>query len=130
MIATNSFVSLIVKIMLSGFLLKLSLTIIDKTHCFVHLSFNSTLQWFNGISSDVQILLRHVYGAAIVLSSKIPFAAAVFPINLNLYLKDLPLFKMGFFWAADKLGGAKRHSPIPKICHKYRTMIKLELYLT
>ena len=30
----------------------------DKTHCFVHLGFNSTLQLFSDISSDLQKVLR------------------------------------------------------------------------
>ena len=86
---TYNFVSLILKIILLGFPLVLSLTFTPKTQCFVHLSFYSTLQLFNGISSDLQNLLRYFNGTAIVASSRIPFADAVFPINLVLYLKDL-----------------------------------------
>ena len=130
MLATNNFVSLIVKIMLSGFLLKLSLTIIAKTHCFVHLSL---IQLCND-SMEFQVMSRYCLDMFMVQQllylPKSHSQLLCFLLILNLYLKDLPLFKMGFFWAADKWGGAKRSSPIPKICHKYRTMIKLELYLT
>ena len=38
----------------------------DKTHYFVHLSFNSTLQLINGISSDLQKLLKYFNGTTIV----------------------------------------------------------------
>ena len=36
----------------------------------------------------------------------------------------LTLFRMGFFGAAHGWGGAKRPSPLPKICHTYPTMMK------
>ena len=52
--------SLIVKIILSP------LPAADKTHYFVHLSFNSTLQLINGISSDLQKLLKYFNGTTIV----------------------------------------------------------------
>ena len=56
-------------------------------------SFNSTLQLINGILSDLQKLLKHFDGTAIVAFLKVPFApfAAVFPNHLALYLKDLKL---------------------------------------
>ena len=50
--------------------------------------FNSTLQLINGISTNLQKLLRYFNGTAIVTFSRIPFAA-VLPINLVLYKKDL-----------------------------------------
>ena len=43
-----------------------SLRSTDKTQCFVHLSFDSTLQLINGISSDVQEILKYFNGIAIV----------------------------------------------------------------
>ena len=63
----------------------------DKTQYFVYLSFNSTLQLINYISSDLQKLLKYFSGTAIAAFLKIPFApfAAVFPNNLALYLNDI-----------------------------------------
>ena len=65
----------------------------DKTHSFVHLSFNSTLQLLNGISNDLQNLLRYFNGTVIVAFFRIPLlpSATVVPNNLALYLKDLKL---------------------------------------
>ena len=60
-----------------------------KTPYFVNLSFNFTLQLINAMSSDLQKLLRFVNGTAIVSFYRIQVAAAVYPINLVLYLKDL-----------------------------------------
>ena len=48
----------------------------------------------NGISSDLQKLLRYYNSTAIVVFLKIPFASSAFqyfPSNLALYLKDLKL---------------------------------------
>ena len=62
-------------------------------HYFFHLSFNSTLILINGISSDLQKLLKYLNSTAIVAFFKIPFApsASVFSNNLALYSKDLKL---------------------------------------
>ena len=75
----------------------LSLPAADKTQYFVHLSFNYTLQWINGISNDFQKLLKYFNGTAIATFFRIPLAwfrlgwATVFPNNLAWYLKDLKL---------------------------------------
>ena len=58
--------SLIVKIILLKLALSLSLTSTDKTQCFLHLRFNSTMQLINGISNDIQKLIRHFTGTVIV----------------------------------------------------------------
>ena len=69
----------------------------DKTQYFVHLSFNSTFQIINGISSDLQKLGKYFNGTAIAVFLKIPLAwfrfgwALVFPNNLALDLKNLKL---------------------------------------
>ena len=57
------------------------------------MSFNSTLQLINGISSDLQKLIKYFNGTAIVAFLEIPFApsASVFSNNLALNLKDLKL---------------------------------------
>ena len=55
--------------------LALSVPDTDKTQCFVHLNFNSTLQLINGISSDLQELVEYFNGTAILLFFKIPLAA-------------------------------------------------------
>ena len=65
-----SFVSLIVKTILlelaPSSLSALAAPGADKTKCFVHLSFNSTLHLVNGSSSDLQELLRYFNGMAMV----------------------------------------------------------------
>ena len=63
----------------------------DKTQCFVHLSFDSTLQLINGTSSDLQKLLRYFNGRQFLQFFRIPLLllATVFPNNLTLYLEDL-----------------------------------------
>ena len=53
---------LIVKIILLGSASVLSLPFPDKAQLFNHLSFNSTLQLINGISSDLQKSLRYFNG--------------------------------------------------------------------
>ena len=65
----------------------------DKTQYFAQLSFNSALQLINGISSDLQILLKYFNGTAIIALPKVLFAPSVtvFSNNLALYLKDLKL---------------------------------------
>ena len=85
--------SLIVKIILLGLAFVLSLPVADKTQYFAHLSFNITLQVINGISSDLQKLLKFFNGTAIVPLFRIPYApsASVYPNKLGLYLKDLKL---------------------------------------
>ena len=75
---TYNFVFLIIKI----------IPPIAKTQCFVHLSFNSTFQLINDISSDLQTFLRYFNGKEIVVFSKI---SSALPINLVLRLKDLEL---------------------------------------
>ena len=67
--------SLIVKILSSLLTLALSVPAKDKTQCFDHLSFNSTLQLINGISSDLQKLLKYFNGTPIVAFFRIPLAA-------------------------------------------------------
>ena len=94
---TNNFVSLIVKTILLRLAFALSLPAADKTQYFVHLSFNSTLQWINGISSDLLKLLIYFNDTAIFAFLEIPSAsfglgwATVSPNNLALYLTDLKL---------------------------------------
>ena len=85
-----NFLSLIVNIILLSLALTSTLPV-AKTQFFVHLGFNSTLRLINGISSDIQILHRYFNGTAIAEFSRVPFAAAVIPIKLVLYLKDLKL---------------------------------------
>ena len=59
-----------------------------KTQCFVQLSFNSTLQLINGISSDLRKLLTYFNGTAIVASLKTSFDTfAPFFNNLALSLR-------------------------------------------
>ena len=94
---TYDFVSLIVKIFLSA-KVTLSLSVLatqstDQTQCFVHLSFSSTLQLINAISSDLQKLFRYFNGTAVVAFLKVPHSSSisVFLNNLALYLKDLKL---------------------------------------
>ena len=48
---------------------------VDKIQYFVHLSFNSTLQLINGISSDLQKLLKYFNGTGIAAFLKIQLAA-------------------------------------------------------
>ena len=72
---TYRFVSFIVKAILSESLsLILSLTTANKTKYSVHLSFNSTLQLINGISSDFLKLLKYFNGTAIAAFFRIPLA--------------------------------------------------------
>ena len=69
----------------------------------MHLSFNSTFQLINGISSDIQKLLKFCNGTAIVAFLKIRLAASgadcatLFPNNFALYLKDLKLLVFAMF---------------------------------
>ena len=69
--------SLIVKIILLELAFDLSAPAADKTNYFIHLSFNSTLQLINGISSDLQKLLKSFSGTAVVVFFKIPFELTV-----------------------------------------------------
>ena len=73
---TYNFVSLIVKIISleSALALSFSLSSTDEIHCYVHLSFNSTLKLINGISNDLQKLLRFFNGTKIVAFFRIPLA--------------------------------------------------------
>ena len=88
-------VSFIVKIRLSGLSFVLSLPTAVKAQCFVHLSFNSTLQLINCTSSDMQKFPKYFNSTAIVAIFWTPLAlfglgwASAFPNNLVLYLKDL-----------------------------------------
>ena len=86
-----NFESLIVKIILLESALVLSTPPIVKTQCFVHLSFSSIFQLINDISSHLQKLLRYFNGTAIVVFSIIPFAVAVFTINVVLCLEDIKI---------------------------------------
>ena len=56
-------------------LLTLSLPAADKTQYFVHLGFSSTLQLINGISSDLQKLLKYFNYTAIVTFFRSPSAS-------------------------------------------------------
>ena len=71
-----NFVFLIVKIILleSQLSLSFSLPSSDKTQYFFHLSFNSTLQLINCISSDLQKLLMYFNGTAIAASFRMPLS--------------------------------------------------------
>ena len=102
--------SFTVKSSLSELALSLSVPTV-KTQCFVHLSFNKILQSINGFLSILQKLLRYFNGSyntiqllhcynccnTIVAFSKVPFADAVLPINLALYLKDFKLLWFALF---------------------------------
>ena len=81
--------SLIVKIILLELTFALSAPAADKTQYFDHLSFNFTLQLIDGISSDLQKLLKYFNGTAIVEFLKILFAlsASVSSNSLVLYSK-------------------------------------------
>ena len=85
------------KIILLGLAFALSLPGADKRPYFVHLSFKFTLQLINGISSDLQKLLKYFNSTAIGAYFRILlelFGAGwttVFPNNLALYLNDLKL---------------------------------------
>ena len=59
---------------LLGLSFVLSLPAADKTQYFVHLSFNSILQLINGISSDLQKLLKYFNGTAIIAFFRILLA--------------------------------------------------------
>ena len=85
--------SLIVKIISLEIAFGLSAPAADKPQYFVQISFNSTLQWINGISSDLQRLLKYFNGTAIVTFLKIAFALSLsmFSNNLVLYPKYLKL---------------------------------------
>ena len=82
------------KIILLGLASALLVPPADRTQYFVHLSFNQNFQLINGISSDLQKLLKYFNGTGIVAFLKIPFphSASVFSNNLVLiilYSKDL-----------------------------------------
>ena len=66
------FVFLIIKIIISSLALTLSTLAAAKTRCLVHISFNSTLELINGISIDLQKLLRYFNSTAIVVFLQIP----------------------------------------------------------
>ena len=57
----------------------------------MNLSFNSTLQLINDISSNLKELFRYFNGKAIVVFPIIPFAppASVLPNNSSFHLKNL-----------------------------------------
>ena len=73
--------SLIIKIILLESAGTFSTPAAAKTQCFVHLSFNSTLQLINGISIDLQILLRYINGTEIVAFFKIELFPTVLSNN-------------------------------------------------
>ena len=62
-------------------------------HWFIHLSFDSPLQPINGVSSDLQKLLKYFNDITNTVFFKIPFtsSALVFPNNLALYFGNLKL---------------------------------------
>ena len=69
----RNFVFVLVKmIFLSLLTLSLLLLAAEKTQYFVHLSFNSTFQLTNGISSDLQKLHNYFNESAIVPFLNIP----------------------------------------------------------
>ena len=92
---TYSFMSLIVKIMSLGLVFILSVPAADKTQSFVYSSLHSAMQLINGISRDLQKLLKYFNGTAIAVLFRIPLALFIAgwpPLlsnNLALYLKDL-----------------------------------------
>ena len=63
---TCDFVFWMVKIILLELESSLSLPPVAKTQCFLHSSFNLTLQLMNDFSIDLQMLLRYFNGKAIV----------------------------------------------------------------
>ena len=87
-----NFSSLIRKITLS-----LSVPPTDKTKCLVYLSFNSTSQLINEISSDLQKLPKYFNDTVIVTFCRASFPwfrlgwVTVPPNDSALYLKDLEL---------------------------------------
>ena len=85
------FSSLIVKKLLSGLVLVFSLSSIVRTQSYAHLSFDSTLQLINAISSDLEKLLTYSNGIAIAASFKTVFSSStdVFFNSLALYLHFL-----------------------------------------
>ena len=96
--------SLIVKVLLSLLSLALSAPATDKTQCFLHLSFNSALQAINGISTNLQKLLKYFNDTAIVAFLKIPLGASgagfptLYPNNLALYLEHLKLLVLECYY--------------------------------
>ena len=94
-IGTYNLMYLTVKIILTltSSLMLYSVPPTDKTQYFVHLSSNFTTQLITGIWNDLQKLLKHLNGTAIVAFLRNPFAtlagwANVSPNNLALYLKN------------------------------------------
>ena len=89
------FLSLIRKIILS-----LSVLPTDKTKCLVYLSFNSTTQLINEISSDLQKLPKYFNDTVIVTFCRASFTwfrlgwVTVSPYDSALYLKDLELLPL------------------------------------
>ena len=61
----------IVLLALTSSLITFSVPPAEKTQYFAHLSFNSTLQLINGISSDLQKLLKYFNGTVIAALLKI-----------------------------------------------------------
>ena len=78
--------SLIVKIILLKLTFALSAPTADKPQQFVHLRFNSISQLINGISSDLQNLLKYFTGTAIVVFIKISNAPSALLISNDLAL--------------------------------------------
>ena len=64
----------IIKVILLGLSLALSLSFADKTLYFVDLSFNSVLQLINGFSRDLQKLLKYFNDTAIVSCFRVPLS--------------------------------------------------------
>ena len=79
---TKSFVSIILKLT--------AVPDLDNIHFLLHVTSSSALQLINGISNDLQILLKYFNGTAISEFITVSFApsAATLPIRLDLYLND------------------------------------------
>ena len=63
---------------------------LDNIHFLFYVNESSTLQLVNGISNDLQKLLRYINGTTIFTPSFFLFApfASVLPIRFDLYLND------------------------------------------
>ena len=82
--------SFIIKIQLLGLALSLSALAADKIQYFPPSSFNSTLLLINGISCDLQKLLKYFNDTAVAAFFKIHFAL----FATALYLKDVKLLSL------------------------------------
>ena len=71
----------------------------------------------NGISGDLQKLLKYFNGTAVVAFFRIPFAssATVFRINLALYLKDLILLALAISTLKSVASFSKQNHKLPVV---------------